>query len=168
MAIGSITSRQQPNDSCRKADCGADPKRATPAMVQHDVSNQQRCESCAGTHACEDQTAGDPTFLCRNPASYELIRSREHHGLAGTQQKSNGNKNKNLVADAKGHGRGECGDRSPPKNSCGQHSPRAPSIRQPAGGSLEGCVAQQESAEYPTQLNITEMVVRFQSSAGDS
>src|SRR5437763_16496547 len=82
-----IASRNKPHRTGDESNHCAYPKRRTPAVVNHQVSDKARAQSRSGAYPCEDPTIGNAALAPRNPTRDELTGSRVNHGLASAEKK---------------------------------------------------------------------------------
>ena len=93
MLSGRVASDKKPHRAGGESDDRADPERRPPAVMDHDVSDDQRRKAGARSHSGEDPSVGDAAFRSRNPASDELIGRGIDDRFAGAQKKTDRDKN---------------------------------------------------------------------------
>src|SRR6266851_5535379 len=124
MLSGVVASGDKPHCSSGESNDGAYPERRTPAVMNHDVGDEQRRESGARTYTGKDPAVRDATLGGRNPARNKLIGGFIFNGSATTEKKTDADEKQKSAGDIRGdHGR-KRGKNSPPYDARGQHAAR--------------------------------------------
>src|ERR1700733_16104455 len=125
MLSGSIASDKKPHRSGNESDDGTYPKQGSPAVMDHQVCDDQWRKAGPRSSSGEDPAIRDAALRGRNPARDELIGGRIDDGLPGAKKKTNRDEDEQRAGDVGGAHGGHRGENSPPRDACRHHETRA-------------------------------------------
>ena len=155
---GRIASDKKPHRTGGESDDGAHPKRRSPAVMNHDVSDDQRRQAGSRSHSGEDPAIRNTAFGGWNPACDELIGGGIDHRLPGAEKKTNSHEDEQRACNLRWDQGGQSGEDPPPRDARGQHTAWSEAIRQSPANGLEERIPDQHCAEHLPELYIAKMV----------
>ena len=87
-SAGSVARGHEPNQAGSSSYKSAYPERSAPTVVNHNVGDERRRETRAGSDTGEDPAVSNAALGHGNPARYKPIGCRIDHRLARAEQKT--------------------------------------------------------------------------------